>query len=42
MPLGRQAKILSPKQQRQILNQVETSRHPERDGVTVAQGGTSS
>ena len=33
MPLGRQAKILSPNQQRLILEQVETSRHPERDRV---------
>ena len=33
MHLGRQAKILNPKQQRLILKQVETSRHPERDRV---------
>ncbi len=33
MPLGKQAKILSPAQESLVLRHIESSRHPERDRV---------
>src|SRR5260370_19427113 len=35
MPLARQAKIISPAQERKALHAVQTHRHPERDAVMV-------